>query len=198
MNVHSERGHLNFMDKKILILKSTLKLITENGFHGTPVSAIAIDSEVAVGTIYRCFKNKEEIINELYTYVKTDFNNAIKKGMYDGISVRNEYYLKWRNMVDYHINNPLEARFIDQYSASPYIKKDVVKSNLEKYSHLRDLYNRAVDHNIIREISYEAVIIVMLGTVNQLYRIYNSKMLIVNEKIISEVFEAFWNGIKQQ
>lgn len=186
------------MDKKTLILQSTLKLINENGFHGTPVSSIAIDSQVAVGTIYRYFKSKEDIINELYTYVKTDFNNAIKKGMYDDISVRAEYYLKWRNMVDYHINNPLEARFIDQYSASPYIKQDVVKSNLEKYSHLRDLYNRAIELNIIRKISYEAVIIVMIGTVNQLYRIYNSKMLNVNEKIINEVFEVFWSGIKLQ
>lgn len=184
------------MDKKTLILQSTLKLITENGFHGTPVSMIANDSGVAAGTIYRYFKNKEDIINELYTYVKTDFNSAILKGMYDGISIRDEYYLKWRNMVDYQINNPLQAIFMDQYAASPYIKQDVVKSNLEKYSHLRDLYKRAINSSIIREISYEAVIIVMLGTVNQLYRIYNSKMLNVDEKIVNEVFEAFWNGIK--
>lgn len=184
------------MDKKTSILQSTLKLITENGFHGTPVSSIAIDSGVAVGTIYRYFRNKEDIINELYTFVKTDFNNAILNGMYDGISVHDEYYLKWRNMVDYHIENPLKAKFIDQYSASTYIKQDVVKSNLEKYSHFRDLYIRAIDSSVIRAISYEAVIIAMLGTVNQLYRIYNSKMLNVDDKIINEVFEVFWNGIK--
>jgi len=196
MNVHSAGGKSNLMDKKTSILQSTLKLITENGFHGTPVSSIAIDSGVAVGTIYRYFRNKEDIINELYTYVKTDFNNAILNGMYDGISVHDEYYLKWRNMVDYHIENPLKAKFIDQYSASTYIKQDVVKSNLEKYSHFRDLYIRAIGSSTIRAISYETVIIAMLGTVNQLYRIYNSKMLNVDDKIINEVFEVFWSGIK--
>jgi len=36
----------------------------------------------------------------------------------------------------------------------------------------------------------------MLGTVTQLYRIYNSAMMSVNEKIIDEVFEVFWNGIR--
>ena len=185
------------MDKKTLILQSTLKLITENGFHGAPVSMIAKESRVAAGTIYRCFKNKEDIINELYTYVKTDFNNAILKGMYDGISARDEYYLKWRNMVDYHIHNTLEAKFMEQYATSPYIDQDVVKSNLEKYSHLKDLYKRAIKSSILREISYEAVTILMLGTVSQLCRIYNSKMLTMNEKIINEVFEGFWNGIKQ-
>ena len=197
MNIHSEGGNSNLMDKRTLILQSTLKLITENGFHGTPVSMIAADSGVAAGTIYRYFKNKEDIINELYTYVKTEFNNAILKEMYDGISIRDEYYLKWRNMVDYYINNPLEAKFMEQYATSPYINKDVFKSNLEKYSHLKDLYKRAVNTSTIREISYEAVTIVMLGTVNKLYRIYNSKMLNVDEKITNEVFEAFWNGIRK-
>lgn len=195
MNVHSG-GSLNFMDKKTLILQSTLKLITENGFHGTPVSMIANESGVAAGTIYRYFKNKEDIINEVYTYVKTDFNNAILKGMYDNISIEDEYYLKWKNMVEYYINNPLEAKFMDQYAASPYINEDVVKSNLEKYSHLRSLYKRAADSKIIKCISYEAVITVMLGTANQLYRIYNSKMLNVDEKVINEVFQVFWDGIK--
>ena len=190
------RGNFKAMDKKTLILKSTLKLINENGFHGTPVSMISNDSGVAAGTIYRYFKNKEDIINELYTYVKADFNNAILKGMYDGISVREEYYLKWRNMVDYQLNNSLEAKFMDQYAASPYINQDVVKSSLEKYSHLRDLYKRAANSNIIREISYEAVIIAMLGTVNQLYRIHNLNMFSVDEKIINQIFEIFWNGIK--
>ena len=184
------------MDKKTLIMRSTLKLITENGFHGAPISMIASDSGVAAGTIYRYFKNKEYIINELYTYIKTDFNNAILKGMYDDISSHDEYYLKWRNMVDYHINNQLEAKFMDQYATSPYISQDVVKSNLEKYSHLRDLYVRVVNTNIIRKISYEAVTILMLGTITQLYRTFNSKMFNVDEKIINEVFEGFWNGIK--
>ena len=197
MNIHSEGGNSNLMDKRTLILQSTLKLITENGFHGTPVSMIAADSGVAAGTIYRYFKNKEDIINELYTYVKTDFNNAILGEIYTGISIRDEYYLKWRNMVDYYINNPLEAKFIEQYAASPYINGDVIKSNLEKYSHLRDLYKRAIDSSTIRKISYEAVTIVMFGTVNQLYRIYNLNTLNIDEKVTNEVFQIFWDGVKQ-
>ena len=185
------------MDKKTVILQSTLKLITENGFHGAPVSLIASDSGVAAGTIYRYFKNKEDIINELYTYVKKDFNDAILAGMYEGINEKEEYHLKWKNMVYYFMNNPLEAKFLDQYAASPFINEDIVKSNLERYSHLRDLYKRSLSSGIIREVSYEAVMVAMLGTVNQVYRTHDSNMLKVDEKVINEVFEVFWIGIKK-
>ena len=63
------------MNKKTLILQSTLKLITKDGFHGVPVSMIANDSGVAAGTLYRCFKNKEDIINEVFEV----FGNEIKQ-----------------------------------------------------------------------------------------------------------------------
>lgn len=185
------------MDKKALILHSTLKLITENGFHATPVSLIASDSGVAAGTIYRYFKSKDDIINELYANVKKDFNDAILKGMEEGISEKDEYSLKWKNMINYFIKNPFEAKFMDQFATSPFINKEIVKSSLTRYSHLRDLYNRSFKSGTIRDVSYEAVMVSMLGTVNQLYRTNNSDMFKVDEKVINEVFEIFWNGIKK-
>ncbi len=197
MNVHSEGGIFNSMDKKALILHSTLKLITENGFHATPVSLIASDSGVAAGTIYRYFKSKDDIINELYANVKKDFNDAILKGMEEGISEKDEYSLKWKNMINYFIKNPFEAKFMDQFATSPFINKEIVKSSLTRYSHLRDLYNRSFKSGTIRDVSYEAVMVSMLGTVNQLYRTNNSDMFKVDEKVINEVFEIFWNGIKK-
>ena len=197
MNVHSEGGVFNSMDKKASILHSTLKLITENGFHATPVSLIASDSGVAAGTIYRYFKNKNDIINELYANVKKDFNDAILKGMEDGFSEKEEYSLKWKNMINYFIKNPLEAKFMDQFATSPFINKEIVKSSLARYYHLRDLYKRAATSGAIRDVSYEAVMVAMLGTVNQLYRTHNSGMYKVDEKVINEVFEIFWLGIKK-
>ena len=185
------------MDKKALILHSTLKLITENGFHATPVSLIASDSGVAAGTIYRYFKNKDDIINELYANVKKDFNDAILKGMEDGFSEKDEYSFKWKNMINYLIKNPLEAKFMDQFATSPFINKEIVKISLARYSHLRDLYKRAAASGVIRDVSYEAVMVAMLGTVNQLYRTHNSGMYKVDEKVINEVFEIFWLGIKK-
>jgi AcrR family transcriptional regulator len=63
MNVHS--AIQNKLDKKTLILETTLDLISENGFHGTPISMIAEKAGIGAGTIYRYFENKEDLINEL-------------------------------------------------------------------------------------------------------------------------------------
>ena len=54
------------MEKYEMILEAALKVIAENGFHGSQVSRIAKEAGVADGTIYLYFKNKEDILISLF------------------------------------------------------------------------------------------------------------------------------------
>lgn len=51
------------------IIKTAMRLFTEEGFHATPTSKIAKEANVATGTLFHHFKNKEALINALYIYV---------------------------------------------------------------------------------------------------------------------------------
>lgn len=53
-------------EKYFLILEAALKVIAENGFHGSQVSKIAKEAGVADGTIYLYFKKKEDILISLF------------------------------------------------------------------------------------------------------------------------------------
>jgi len=52
-------------EKFELILEAALKVIAENGFHGSQVSKIAKEAGIADGTVYLYFKNKEDILISL-------------------------------------------------------------------------------------------------------------------------------------
>jgi len=53
-------------DKYDRILKAAVKVFAENGFHGSKVSQIAKEADVADGTIYLYFKNKDDILISLF------------------------------------------------------------------------------------------------------------------------------------
>ncbi|MDQ0087703.1 TetR/AcrR family fatty acid metabolism transcriptional regulator [Paenibacillus anaericanus] len=53
-------------EKFELILESALKVIAENGFHGSQISKIAKEAGIADGTVYLYFKNKEDILISLF------------------------------------------------------------------------------------------------------------------------------------
>ncbi|GAB6989976.1 TetR/AcrR family transcriptional regulator [Paenibacillus pini] len=54
------------LEKYEMILEAALKVIAENGFHGSQISKIAKEAGVADGTIYLYFKNKEDILISLF------------------------------------------------------------------------------------------------------------------------------------
>jgi len=61
------------MNKKQKILLTMLELVVEQGVHATPMSQLARESNVAIGTIYHHFENKEQIIEEIYKMIFKDF-----------------------------------------------------------------------------------------------------------------------------
>ena len=57
-------------DKRASILSATLKLVSENGFHGTVMSKVAKAAGVSSGIIYHYFDSKDGLILELYKEIK--------------------------------------------------------------------------------------------------------------------------------
>ena len=57
-------------DKRDNILHTTLHLIVERGLESTPMSLIASEAAVGMGTIYHYFASKEELVNALYRELK--------------------------------------------------------------------------------------------------------------------------------
>jgi AcrR family transcriptional regulator len=182
--------------KKARILRATLRLITEKGFHGTPVSLIARVADVGAGTIYRYFANKEALINELYDHLQQQLHEATLQAIPEGVSVRDEFYLKWKNILTYFLDNPDEARFLEQYSASPFISPEVVAENNKRNIHLQTLRRRGIDSGELRPVAYSTLVVFMWGTVLQLSRQKEAGALTITEPVLQEIFSVFWEGVK--
>lgn len=57
------------MDKKDQIIEVALQLFAKNGFEKTPVSAICEEAEVSKGLVFHHFKNKNELLREVFKYI---------------------------------------------------------------------------------------------------------------------------------
>ncbi|MBU1237597.1 MAG: TetR/AcrR family transcriptional regulator [Gammaproteobacteria bacterium] len=185
-------------DKKQRILQATLRLITDNGFHGTPVSMIANEAGVGAGTIYRYFANKEAIINELYDHIQKDLHAATMANIPADVSVRDEFRLKWLNILHYFLDHHYEARFLEQYSASPFISPEVTEEKNRRNAHLKALIARGVATGAIREVDYHTVAVLLWGTVYQLHQLQTSGMRQVTEDLIDDIFRVVWDGMSKR
>ncbi|HXV99925.1 MAG TPA: helix-turn-helix domain-containing protein, partial [Anaerolineae bacterium] len=130
-------------DKKRAIFKATLKLITSRGFHATPMSLIAEEAGVAAGTIYLYFKNKEDLLNQLYLNLKQAYSTALMEGYSPELPVRIAFERIWHNSLNYQLHDPLEFSFMEQFKNSPLIEKVTLEEGLKFFQAAGELIERA-------------------------------------------------------
>lgn len=89
-------------DKHERIIKAALKIFAKKGFYNSKVSEIAKEAEVADGTIYLYFKNKDDILISVFeTEMKKMINNMKKElsGSHDPIEKVRMFAFQHLNMI---------------------------------------------------------------------------------------------------
>ena len=84
--------NVQFTDKIDSIFKSTLLLIKDHGFHGTPMSQIAKHADVAIGTIYHYFPSKDDLMIELFHYCRRELYAYIFKHVNQAMPYKEQFY----------------------------------------------------------------------------------------------------------
>lgn len=106
--------------KRDAILRATLELVAERGFHDTPMSQVAKRSGASPGIIYHYFASKDELIRDLYREVKAVKAQAMLQGDFEGLSPKEAFKRAWRNAYEFYRTHRREAQFLDQCENSPY------------------------------------------------------------------------------
>ncbi|MCK4235889.1 MAG: TetR/AcrR family transcriptional regulator [Candidatus Krumholzibacteria bacterium] len=76
------------------MLSSALELFAEKGYHNISMHKIAKKAEFAIGTLYKFFRNKEDLYKALVTEMATDYNRILTEvlaGEEDTLTVIRSY-----------------------------------------------------------------------------------------------------------
>lgn len=64
------------MDKKQNIIEVATRLFSENGFEKTPISLICEEAEVSKGLVFHHFKNKNDLLREVFVHISSIIEEA--------------------------------------------------------------------------------------------------------------------------
>lgn len=130
------------MDKKATILEALLELVAEQGIHATPMSTVAKRSQVAIGTIYHYFKDKEAIINALYIKKKIDFQKLISDNLNPEEQAQKQFEQMWEAIYKYYKTNEKIYLFTRQVDTSPIITEETRLEGQKYYREILDYFEQ--------------------------------------------------------
>jgi len=153
-------------EKKELIRKAAINLISEEGFYNVTTDKIAEKAGVSVGTIYNYFKNKEDIISYIFQVeqkkLKLIFNRVKKKKL----SVPEKFKILIDKYFKYVFYNKKLARLIhiETHRPSVEITREIFDFIYEIRQHLKELIREGVEENsLYAEYNPDMIVNIIMG-----------------------------------
>jgi len=191
--------NVQFTDKIDSIFKSTLHLIKDNGFHGTPMSQIAKHADVAIGTIYHYFPSKDELILALFEHCREKSYVYIFKHVNHEMSYKEQFYSVFRSFTMFHIHQREYSCFFEQFYNSPYNEMLRTKESEEgpyAQNTFMDFLKRGVEEKFIKPLDEKIISAAYIGAA-----ITYAKTIVYgktehNEQQLTDLIDIIWIGIK--
>jgi len=184
-------------NKRFQIFEATLDLIHEKGLQDSPMSSLAERANVGVGTIYRYFKNKDELLNELYKHLSKEVHEA----MLMDYSEENSYEVRFRfiylNLLNHYLDNPRTFRFIEQFIYSSYIMAttyDEVSSG--SLAPMVDFFTKAKKDKAIKNVPIELIVSFIHGPIVTMVRQHMTGRIFIDESIKEIAVDSCWDSLK--
>ncbi len=185
------------MDKREKILQAALKLFAERGYYGTPVSLIAERANVGSGTIYRYFKDKEELVNNLYRIWKEALFKAAMDDVNPDQPPRSMFREIWEKMVRFSLKNRDAFIFLEAHHHAPYMDEESKALNDNITDHLIAACKIGQKQEIIKEAMPGLLMSVVVGTFIEMMKNHWNGNLELTEALLLQTEEMCWQAIRR-
>ena len=101
------------------IRKQALKMLVKVGFDGFSIQKLAKAAGVSPATIYIYFKDKEDLILQIWAEASNNMADETLKNFKPDMSFSEGLKLQWKNRLNYCLKNPDQMKMWEQIRHSP-------------------------------------------------------------------------------
>lgn len=183
------------MNKKEKILSAALSLLTQNGVHNTPMSAIAKEAGTGMGTIYNYYPNKDILINEIYRKIKKEEQRIFIDFKPDQ-PIKTQFEAYFISIVSFFSQSPSYFEFMEQLQASPIITEESRKMGEQAVAPVVELLNKGKQERIIKNIESQELLLFIGGAVLSFLRWNLNQEEKQTNKLPNQI-QMVWDAIKE-
>ncbi|WP_405291418.1 TetR/AcrR family transcriptional regulator [Algibacter sp. Ld11] len=184
------------IDKRNALVKATIELVNNDGFHATPMSKIAKMANVSPATIYLYFENKQDLVNQTYIDVKAEYTKYAFETYDDNMSVEDGFELIWKRIADFKLKECEHAMFLAQCDNSPMIDEPSRQEGIKHLQPLLDLWERGKKEGVIKPLSDYLLYAYAINPLSFLMMIQKRGVFQLDKSLLEEAYQAAWSSIK--
>ena len=184
------------IDKRNALIKATIALVNNSGFHATPMSKIAKMADVSPATIYLYFENKQDLVNKTYIEVKEKYTAYAFETYHVDMPIEEGFKLIWKRIADFKLKECENAMFLAQCDNTPIIDEESRQEGIKHLQPLLDLWKRGKNEGVIKPMSDYLLYAYAINPLSFLMMSEKRGALQLDNTQLEEAYQSAWNSIK--
>jgi AcrR family transcriptional regulator len=181
--------------KRIQILRAGLKLFVTQGVHAVTIAQIATEAKVGIGTVYRYFSSKEDIVQQIWIQQKSEesayiFQNYVPKG-----SIREQFDFLWERVIRYFLEHPLEFQFSYQFAASPILTNEIHEVAMKDFLQFDALFDAGIKQDMFKPLTGRRLRLFTFSTINGWILWALDEKMEIDDTTINMFLQMSWDAI---
>ena len=183
-------------NKKAQILKATETILATSGFHGLSIQKVANEAKVATGTIYRYFKDRDDLLNQLHEQILTYVAHRLEENVDESQPLKEQFTRMWKNLwyLPRQEDAPLLTR--NQFESLPISHHDQLRQKKDVlFSTVHRFFNEGKQQGVFKPLPNPVLWAIGLEPSIGLTTKHLSDGLDVNDAILEDIINACWDAI---
>jgi len=180
-------------DEKAKSIKdAVMKLILQEGFHGTSISKIAKEAGVSPATVYIYFDNKEIMLQDIYLEYSEEIFNCVLSKTQQEMNGEQLIEVIVMSYYNYILENERIFNFVDQFSSCPSLANHC--SDIRGIGCMNNLITEMKEKHIIKNYSNDTLLAILFSPVKQIAA-NNSSTMEEKSMLIQEMIELIQSAL---
>lgn len=187
----------NNLDKRHLILDKALEVFTEKDYQHATVDEIADRAEIGKGTVYRYFKNKEELFLELLESAAELRRRTILENIQINEDLRGKLGRFVMSLLRFTKSQPQMFRLLtcEVGAAQSDFSQKVSRIQNEHQGIIVQILTDGVRQNKFREINPLIASVYLCKLIEGALQIFESEPNYTVDQIVLTMLDLIWNGL---
>lgn len=189
-------------NKEIAIRSKAIDMVVKDGFDGLSMQKLAKSAGVSPATIYIYFKDRDDLILQLYLQEMKKMSDATLEGFDPSMRFDEGLKVQWLNRARFCIHNPTSMHFLEQIKYSPYHEPFMKKMDTTFQRTMGEFVQHAIARKEIVKVPLEIYWSLAFAPLYQLVKMHMSgrgirgEKFTLDDKIINQSLRLVLKALK--
>ena len=190
--------------KEAAIREKALEMVVKHGFDGLSMQKLAKAAGVSPATIYIYFKDRDDLILQLYLQEMKKMVDATLDGFDPSMHFEEGLKVQWLNRAKFCMQDPANMHFLEQIKFSPYHEAFMKKMDNTFIKTMGEFVHNAINRKELVKLPIEVYWSIAFAPLYQLVKMHmsgrglrgGSEKFIMDEKIMNQTLKLVLKALK--